>query len=150
MWIFNTDSFYGPVLRRRRCEIPALDGEAASGGARPADPRRVSIRTRRRLVSSLRRVANHRPPRNAAQRRFEVILHDRVSPVREELLEIAGLLERVPEPDPGCVTALRALLTNGCESPLYNRDVHPSELLATLYYVRSRLATVAPVAGVGR
>ena len=28
------------------------------------------------------------------------------------------------------------LLTDGCESPLYNPDVHISELLATLHYLR--------------
>ena len=38
------------------------------------------------------------------------------------------------------MTALNPLLTDGCESPLYNPDVHPSELRATLYDVRSRLA----------
>jgi hypothetical protein len=27
----------------------------------------------------------------------------------------------------------------GLQSPLFNRDVHPSELLATLYFVRLRL-----------
>lgn len=35
--------------------------------------------------------------------------------------------------------ALHRLLTDGCASPLYNCEVHPSELRATLYYVRSRL-----------
>ena len=28
------------------------------------------------------------------------------------------------------------LLTDGCDSPLYNRDIHVSELWATLYYLR--------------
>jgi hypothetical protein len=37
------------------------------------------------------------------------------------------------------LTTLHRLLTDGCESPLYNRDVHPSELRATIFYVRSRL-----------
>jgi hypothetical protein len=73
-------------------------------------------------------------------RRFEVVLHDRVHDFRAELLEIAALLERTSRPDPDCVGALHRLLTDGCESPLYNRDVHPSELRATLHHVRSRLA----------
>jgi hypothetical protein len=69
-----------------------------------------------------------------------VLLHDRLDPVRFDLLEIATLLEHAAEPDPACVTALNRLLTDGCESPLYNSEIHPSELRATLYYVRSRLA----------
>jgi hypothetical protein len=96
-------------------------------------------RTRRRLVKSLRRLASRRPPRYAARRRFEVVLHERVALVRDDLLQIAGLLEQERQPDPGCVVALHRLLTDGCASPLYNGDVHTSELRATLYYVRSRL-----------
>jgi hypothetical protein len=96
-------------------------------------------RTRRRLVRSLRRLANRRPPRDAARRRLEVVLHQRVALVRGDLLQIAALLEQERHPDPGCVVALHGLLTDGCASPLYNCDVHISELRATLYYVRSRL-----------
>jgi hypothetical protein len=92
------------------------------------------------LLKSLRKLADRRPPRDAVRRRFEVLLLDRVAPVRSDLLEIAALLENVPEPDAECVAALHRLLTDGCESPLYNPDVHPSELRATLFYVRSRLA----------
>jgi hypothetical protein len=43
--------------------------------------------------------------------------------------------------------AVRRLLVDGLQSPLFNRDVHRSELLATLYFVRSRL--VDDVAWVG-
>lgn len=82
---------------------------------------------------------SRRPPRDAARRRFEVLLHDRVALVRADLLEIVALLEHEPDPDPGCVAALHRLLTDGCESPLYNAEVHPSELRATIFYVRSRL-----------
>jgi hypothetical protein len=75
-----------------------------------------------------------------------VLLHERVALVRADLLDIAALLERERHPDPGCVLALHRLLTDGCASPLYNHDVHPSELRATLYYVRARLgAAPAPV-----
>jgi hypothetical protein len=87
----------------------------------------------------LKRLANRRPPRDAARRRFEVLLHDRVALVRSDLLQIAAALEHEPQPDPGCVTELHRLLTDGCRSPLYNPDVHPSELRATVYYIRSRL-----------
>jgi hypothetical protein len=68
-----------------------------------------------------------------------VLLHDRVALVRADLLEIAGLLERAADPDPRCVTELHRLLTDGCESPLFNPDIHPSELLASVYYAHSRL-----------
>jgi hypothetical protein len=61
-------------------------------------------------------------------------------PVRADLLEIAALLECTSAPDPGCVAVLHRLLTDGCASPLFNRDVHPSELRATLYYLRGLLA----------
>ncbi len=108
----------------------------------------MTARTQRRLVGSLRRLADRESPRVAARRRFEVLLPDRVDSVRADLLEIAALLERASEPDPGCVTALHRLLTDGCESPLYNADLHPSELRATLHHVHSRLAPALP-AGVG-
>ena len=41
--------------------------------------------------------------------------------------------------NPACVKALHNLRANGCDSPLYNPDIHPSELHATLDYVRSGL-----------
>jgi hypothetical protein len=68
-----------------------------------------------------------------------VLLHYRAAAVRTDLLEIAALIERVDNPDPDCVAALRNLLANG-ESPLYHRDVHVSELYATLDHIRAGLA----------
>jgi hypothetical protein len=59
--------------------------------------------------------------------------------VRSDLLEIAALLEHTHDPDPARVAALHNLLANGCDSPLYNTDIHISELHATLHYVRSGL-----------
>lgn len=109
----------------------------------PSRTRRVSRRTQRRLVASLRRLANRESSRGATRRRFEVLLHDRVALVRADLLEIAELLERTADPDPRGVAELHRLLTDGCESPLFNRDVHPSELLASVYYVHSRLIASA-------
>ena len=49
------------------------------------------------------------------------------------------MLERTHDPDPARVEALRNLLANGCDSPLYNAEIHISELHATLNYVRSGL-----------
>lgn len=73
------------------------------------------------------------------RRRHDLLLHDRVTAVRTDLLEIAVMLERSDDPDPGCVAALHDLVSDGCESPLYNPEVHVSELRATLYFARSRL-----------
>ena len=68
---------------------------------------------------------------------------DRVRCVREQLLDIAWLLEESMDPDPRPVAELHKLLRDGCESPLYNPDIHESELRATLHYLRSALATSA-------
>jgi hypothetical protein len=68
-----------------------------------------------------------------------VLLPDRVAAVRADLLELADLLEHTDEPDPACVAELCRLLSDGCQSPLYNSDAHVSELKATLYYARSGL-----------
>jgi hypothetical protein len=109
--------------------------------------RRVSARRRRKLVSWLRLVARRMTQRDAG--RFRCELHSNrldVDRVRSDLLEIAAMLEHVDDPDPECVRELRRLLSDGCDSPLYNRDVHPSELSATLYFVKRALA--APDAAV--
>jgi hypothetical protein len=120
------------VLRRwrRRCT------ERKRG--RPLSPRK-----RRMLARWLRRTVNRAVDPHPVRRRRELLLSDRVAAVRGELLKIAGLLERAKDPDPRCVAELHGLLSDGCESPLYNPDVHVSELHATLYYVRSGLATSA-------
>ena len=105
--------------------------------------RRVSPRKRRILTRWLRRTANHAVGPHPVSRPRELLLSDRVAAVRGELLEIAGMLERAKDPDPRSVAELHKLLSDGCESPLYNPDVRVSELQATLYYVRSGLATRA-------
>jgi hypothetical protein len=109
----------------------------------PSRAGRVSPRTPRRLVASLRKLASREPPRGGTRRRFEVLLHERVALVRADLLEIAELLAQATNPEPWCVTELHRLLTDGCESGLLNPDVHPSELRASVYYVHSRLTAGA-------
>jgi hypothetical protein len=147
MWISSADSFYRPFLRGRRGDTSADGGDAARGHVHPPDPRRASIRTRRRLVSSLRTVAKRTLPRDPARWRLNVLLYNRVPTMRDDRLETAALLESAIKPGPKCVSALRRLLTDGCESPLYNIDVRPSEPRVTPYHVRSRLpaASARPV-----
>jgi hypothetical protein len=105
--------------------------------------RRLSVRKRRMLTRRLRRTANRAVDAHPVSRRRELLLSDRVAAVRGELLEIAGLLERAKDTDPRSVADLYKLLSDGCDSPLCNPDIHVSELRATLYYVRSRLTTRA-------
>jgi hypothetical protein len=127
MWMTVTESFTSPATRPRR------------SGPRARPSRALSSRRRRALVAELRRVGSATPSPDPRRRRFEVLLHDRVREVRGDLLEIALLLAVADDPDPECETELRRLLRDGCDSPLYNREIHPSELRATLHYVRSRL-----------
>jgi hypothetical protein len=94
--------------------------------------RLVSVRTRRSLAASARRAATRGPARSP----YTVLLEDRVAAVRLELLELALILEHADHRDASWVFAIKKLLTDGCESPLYNRDIHMSELRAALYYLR--------------
>jgi len=102
--------------------------------------RLISSRHRRVLARWLRRTAAHVHQPHPLVRRRETLLHDRVSAVRTDLLEIAALVECAQHPDPACVAVLHGLLANGCDSPLYNSDIHISELHAALEYVRGGLA----------
>jgi hypothetical protein len=124
-----------------------ISGRAVHSIAERSRERRLS-RKRRRLVSTHRRRALAEWLRRTADKphdpypgrwRGELLLHDRVKAVRSELHEIASLLERAPAPDPAWIESLHDLLANGCDSPLYNADVHESELRATLYYARAAL-----------
>jgi hypothetical protein len=107
---------------------------------------------RRRLIASLRYTAARAviPPNSA--RIQGPLLVQRALEVRTDLLALAAALECDPDPDPQAVRSLLRLLTDGCDSPLFNASVHPSELMATLYYARRRLrpppedATIRPAA----
>ncbi len=117
------------------------------------DPRRVGILERRRewtaahrrrvLVRWVRRTANRAPQPDPIARRLQPLLCYRAAAVRSELLEIAAILERAHYPDPASIAVLHKLLANGCDSPLYNPEIHVSELRATLYGVRAGLLTHA-------
>jgi hypothetical protein len=101
--------------------------------------RLLSARNRRSLVRWLRRTAKTAVDRDPIRRRRDVLLHYRAAAVRTDLLEIAALLERAHNADPACIEALHALLANGSDSPLYNKNIDFSQLQATLDYVRSGL-----------
>jgi len=102
--------------------------------------RLISPRNRRTIAQWLRYAARHDHEPHPFARRRETLLHCRVAAVRADLLEIAAMLECTPDPDPASVAALRHLLADGCDSPLYNPDIHLSELIATLHYVRAGLS----------
>jgi hypothetical protein len=99
----------------------------------------LSARNPKTLARWLRRTAKHTQQPHPLARRRETLLHYRVAAVRVDLLELAAILERAHDPDPASVTELHELLANGCDSPLYNPDIHVSELHATLHYARAGL-----------
>jgi hypothetical protein len=101
--------------------------------------RLISARNRRTIARSLRYAAKHDYEPHPFARRRETLLHYRVAAVRGDLFEIAAMLECTPDPDPASVAALRDLLADGCDSPLYNPDIHISELIAILHYARAGL-----------
>ena len=145
MWISSADSFYRPFLRGGRGDTSANGGEATRGHVHPPDPRRV------RDGAQVGQLAQDRRETDAASQSSALALRrpavQRVPTMRDDRLETAASLESAIKPDPKCVSALRRLLTDGCESPLYNIDVHPSEPRETPYHVRSRLpaASARPV-----
>jgi hypothetical protein len=91
------------------------------------------------LVQWLRRTANRALDTDPIRRHREALLHYRVAAVRADLLEIAAILERTQTPNPDCLAILNELLSNGCDSPLYNPRIPVSELHATLDDIRSGL-----------
>jgi hypothetical protein len=101
--------------------------------------RAIRHRNRKRIARWLRRTAAHTQQSHPLVRRRETLLPYRVAAVRTELFDLAAMVERALDPDPAAVTALNNLLANGCDSPLYNADIHISELRATLYYARRGL-----------
>lgn len=105
--------------------------------------RLISARKRRLIARWLRHTARHTQPTSPLARRRESLLHHRVAVVRADLLEIAAVLEHARDLDPASIADLHELLANGCDSPLYNADIHISELQATLHHIRASLA--APV-----
>lgn len=100
-------------------------------------------RNRRVLVEWLRRTANPTQDADPIRRRREALLRYRAAAVHTDLLEIAALLERTRNPNPASVATLHTLLTNRCESPLYNPNIDVSELRTALDLARAGLVTQA-------
>lgn len=126
---------------------PLIVDQSGVGGIRRWRAHRgaqhLSTGNRAKLARWLRRTANRTPSRDPHWARRDVLLYERIMQARAALLDIADTLECTDEPEPGCIATLHELLTDGCKSPLYNPDIHISELRATLYYVRSSLAETA-------
>jgi hypothetical protein len=122
----------------RSVELPHRDAVAWRRTGRVSSGRAV-----RSVVRQLRRIARSRPEPDPLRRHYVLHQQDRVAAVRDELLELAALIEQARDIDPECLVEVRRLLTSGCDSPLYNPDIHPSEMLAALYFMRSRLREMA-------
>ena len=102
-----------------------------------ADPGRPApARARSRLARRLRRLAGTSLEPDPVRRRYVLLLVDRVADVRDDLLEVADLIEQAATADPRCLAEVRRLLTSGCDSALYNPDIHVSELHAGMYFLR--------------
>ena len=110
------------------------------GRRRARGASRSNSRDARRVAGWLRGAVARVTTPGRHVRRSGLLLCDRVIAAQADLLQVAELLEHVEQPDVEAVTAVRRLLTDGLESPLLNRAVHPSELRATLYFVRRRLS----------
>jgi hypothetical protein len=123
----RADSRQG-ILERRR-----------SRRAQRQQTRLVSPGGRRALARQLRSTAKQAVDQDPIRRHRDALLQYRAASVRTDLLEIAAMLERAPDPDPACIAALHTLLTSGCDSPLYNVGIDPSELRSTLDHVRAGL-----------
>jgi hypothetical protein len=101
--------------------------------------RLTSARNRRHLARWIRRITKLSSDRDPIRRRHDVLLRQRATAARFDLLEIAAILERAHDPDPDCITALHDLLAHTRPSPLYDPKIPFTELEVTLDYVRSGL-----------
>jgi hypothetical protein len=95
-------------------------------------------------VQLLRRTANRAHDPDPLRRHREALLQYRAAAVRTELLELAVILEHAHGPDRATVAALRDLLCNGCDSPLYNADIPAAELDEALQRIRAGFTNARP------
>jgi hypothetical protein len=132
-----------------RAPLPISPGVVESDLSRVA--RMIGDRSRERahhtqrhgLVAELRSVSRRAatPPR---ARRFDVLLCDRALAVRYEMLEVAAALDRTSQPSGRTLEALRQLLRDGCDSPLYNPAVPEERLRMALDRIRIELQSCEP------
>jgi hypothetical protein len=118
-------------------ERPRTQAESSSPAGRARTPRRaVTGRQRRTLARWLRRTACHFRYDDPVCGGTRQVLNERVRAVREDLLELADLLEQIEHPDLEAMAELRMVLSDGGSSPLLNADLHLSELKTSLFYIR--------------
>lgn len=118
-------------------ERPRTQAESSSPAGRARTPRRaVTGRQRRTLARWLRRTACHFDHDDPICGQPGPVLSEKVQAVRDDLLELADLLEQIEHPDPGAMAELRMVLSDGRSSPLLNADLHHSELVTSLFYIR--------------
>jgi hypothetical protein len=98
--------------------------------------RAVTGRQRRTLARWLRRTACHFRYDDPVCGGTRHVLTERVQAVRDDLLELADLLEQIDNPDVEAMAELRMVLSDGGSSPLLNADLHLSELVTSLFYIR--------------
>jgi hypothetical protein len=101
--------------------------------------RLVSERRRRQLAARLRAIADAAPAPvdgGSTGTWTSLVLVDRVAGVREQLLEVAAVVERVDHPDPVTIARLWQLVSDGVHSPLYNPLVVAGELEVVLRQAR--------------
>jgi hypothetical protein len=127
-----------------RLAPPGITRGLKSRRGRRRGARLVRDRQVRRLVCSLHFVAKRGAGVGIGRR--ELVLIGRAAAVRTELLQIAALLHQTRAADPEVVRELNVLVSHACDSPLYNEDVHISELYATVDHALRRLtASTGPV-----
>ncbi len=139
----NTRTSGAPAPDTRTSGAPAQPREASGpmslGNGLALVAERHRRRRNRRLASWAVRTAEHVPSRGRLRTSAELLIPERVEAVRSDLLEIAAVLEHLDEADRASTGLLHKLLSDGCDSPLYNADLHVSELQAALYYVKKGL-----------
>jgi len=110
--------------------------------------RRLGKGERRRtaVADALVAVARRSGPRARGRRHGELLVHRAVA-VRPQLLELSAMLRSTSDLDDGTVEMLRALLIDGCTSPLFNPDVPAERLSSVLTQARLALITAGAPRG---
>jgi hypothetical protein len=87
------------------------------------------------IMHWLQRTANHTIEPHPIARRRQAVLPYRAAAPNSSRSPPSS--QRTPHPDPGCLATLQQLLANGCDRPLYDPDIHISELRANLHHTHT-------------